>query len=119
MRLFLRNSIDEILVLENSLLHALLNLASSHTNTIMPGFTHLQVAQPITFGHHIMAWFEMLLRDRDRLIDCRKRTNIMPLKDPAALAGTSFKPKRKIVAKRLGFDQLTHNSLDGVSDRDF
>ena len=118
MRLFLRKSIDEILALEASLLHSLLNLASSHTNTIMPGFTHLQVAQPVTFGHHIMAWFEMLLRDRDRLIDCRKRTNVMPL-GSAALAGTSFKPKRKIVATRLGFDQLTRNSLDGVSDRDF
>ena len=114
----IRDSIDEILMLENSLLHSLLNLAGSHTNTVMPGFTHLQVAQPITFGHHIMAWFEMLLRDRDRLIDCRKRTNILPL-GSAALAGTSFKPDRKLVAERLGFDDVTRNSLDAVSDRDF
>lgn len=117
-RLFLRNEIDEILDLETALLSSLLELASKHAAVPMPGFTHLQAAQPVTFGHHMMAWFEMLLRDRERLTECRKRTNIMPL-GSAALAGTPFKPKRRWLAKVLGFDGISRNSLDAVSDRDF
>ena len=117
-RLFLRNEIDEILDLETALLSSLLELASKHAAVPMPGFTHLQAAQPVTFGHHMMAWFEMLLRDRERLTECRKRTNIMPL-GSAALAGTPFKPKRRWLAKLLGFDGISRNSLDAVSDRDF
>ena len=117
-RLFLRNEIDEILELETALLSSLLELASKHAAVPMPGFTHLQAAQPVTFGHHMMAWFEMLLRDRERLTECRKRTNIMPL-GSAALAGTPFKPKRRWLAKVLGFDGISRNSLDAVSDRDF
>ena len=117
-RLFLRNEIDEILDLETALLSSLLELASQHAAVPMPGFTHLQAAQPVTFGHHMMAWFEMLLRDRERLTECRKRTNIMPL-GSAALAGTPFKPKRRWLAKLLGFDGISRNSLDAVSDRDF
>ena len=117
-RLFLRNEIDEILDLETALLSSLLELASKHAAVPMPGFTHLQAAQPVTFGHHMMAWFEMLLRDRERLTECRKRTNIMPL-GSAALAGTPFKPKRRWLAKLLDFDGISRNSLDAVSDRDF
>src|SRR5699024_5846638 len=85
---------------------------------IMPGFTHLQTAQPITFGHHLMAWFEMLARDSERLTDCRRRVNILPL-GAAALAGTTFPIDRAYTAELLGFDTLTENSLDAVSDRDF
>jgi argininosuccinate lyase len=84
----------------------------------MPGFTHLQAAQPITLGHHLMAWFEMLKRDRDRLLDCRKRVNHLPL-GAAALAGTPYLPDRNLVAQLLGFDDVCENSLDAVSDRDF
>ena len=117
-RLFLRNAIDELLDLETALLSSLLDLASRNAAAAMPGFTHLQAAQPVTFGHHMMAWFEMLLRDRERLIECRRRTNVMPL-GSAALAGTPFKPKRRSLAKFLGFDSISRNSLDAVSDRDF
>jgi len=117
-RLFLRNAIDELLDLETALLSSLLDLASRNAAAPMPGFTHLQAAQPVTFGHHMMAWFEMLLRDRERLIECRRRTNVMPL-GSAALAGTPFKPKRRSLAKFLGFDSISRNSLDAVSDRDF
>ena len=117
-RLFLRNAIDEVLDLETALLSSLLDLASHNVAVPMPGFTHLQAAQPVTFGHHMMAWFEMLLRDRERLIECRRRTNVMPL-GSAALAGTPFKPKRQRLAKFLGFDSISRNSLDAVSDRDF
>ena len=117
-RLYLRDAIDEIISLEGQLLEAIANLAEQHTDTIMPGFTHLQAAQPITFGHHLMAWLEMLLRDRDRLRDCRKRLNQLPL-GAAALAGTPYKPDRAYVAKQLGFDGICENSLDAVSDRDF
>ena len=84
----------------------------------MPGFTHLQAAQPITFGHHLMAWFEMLKRDRDRLLDCRKRVNQLPL-GAAALAGTPYLPNRNLIAQLLDFDGVCENSLDAVSDRDF
>ena len=117
-RLFLREAIDDLLDLETALLSSILDLASQNAAVPMPGFTHLQAAQPVTFGHHMMAWFEMLLRDRERLVECRKRTNVMPL-GSAALAGTPFKPKRQLVAKLLGFNAISRNSLDAVSDRDF
>ncbi len=117
-RLYLRDAIDRLLQAETELLHAIIDLAEQHTQTIMPGFTHLQAAQPITFGHHLMAWYEMLLRDRERLSDCRKRVNKLPL-GAAALAGTPYKPDRASVAAALGFDGICNNSLDAVSDRDF
>jgi argininosuccinate lyase len=97
---------------------AILDLAEREAATPMPGFTHLQVAQPITFGHHMLAWFEMLVRDAQRLQDCRRRVNVMPL-GAAALAGTSFPIDRACTAKLLGFDAPAENSLDAVSDRDF
>ncbi len=117
-RLFMR---DEILICQQLIRqfqHGLLDLASEHSNTIMPGFTHLQVAQPITFGHHMLAWFEMLERDHSRLADCAKRMNIMPL-GSAALAGTSYPLDREYSASLLNFDAPSRNSLDAVSDRDF
>ncbi|MEQ1526196.1 MAG: argininosuccinate lyase [Gallionella sp.] len=117
-RLYLRSAIDDLLVLIKALQSALLNLATQHTHTIMPGFTHLQVAQPISFAHHLMAYFEMLKRDAERLQDCRKRVNRLPL-GAAALAGTSYPIKREMVAELLGFDGVCENSLDAVSDRDF
>ncbi len=117
-RLFLRDAIDDLLALETDLLGALLDLAERHADTVMPGFTHLQPAQPITFGHHLLAWFEMLQRDRERLRDCRKRVNVLPL-GAAALAGTTFPIDRQMVADALGFDAVAENSLDAVSDRDF
>jgi argininosuccinate lyase len=117
-RLYLRDSIDAIIGLLHTLQHALLDLADKHTNTIMPGFTHLQVAQPVVFGHHLMAYFEMLKRDAGRLTDCRKRVNRLPL-GAAALAGTSYPVDREMVARQLGFDGVCENSLDAVSDRDF
>ncbi len=117
-RLYLREAIDELIQLETSLMTALIDLAEQHTATVMPGFTHLQAAQPVTFGHHLMAWFEMLWRDRQRLIDCRARVNVLPL-GAAALAGTPYKPNRQMVADALGFDAVAENSLDAVSDRDF
>jgi len=97
---------------------ALLKLADEHTDTVMPGFTHLQVAQPVSYAHHLMAYFEMLARDAQRLADCRKRVNRLPL-GSAALAGTTFPIDRIMVAKALGFDGVCDNSLDAVSDRDF
>jgi argininosuccinate lyase len=117
-RLYLRSEIKHI---DNQIMRlqtAILDLAEQHADTIMPGFTHLQVAQPITFGHHLMAWFEMLVRDRERLQDCCKRVNIMPL-GAAALAGTSYPINRSITADLLGFSRPSANSLDSVSDRDF
>jgi len=117
-RLYLRSAIDDLLALIKGLQCALLDLASQHTDTIMPGFTHLQVAQPISFAHHLMAYFEMLKRDAERLQDCRKRVNRLPL-GAAALAGTSYPIKREYVADLLGFDGVCENSLDAVSDRDF
>ena len=117
-RLYLRDEIDELLILESELLTALVDQAEAHADTIMPGFTHLQPAQPVTFGHHLLAWFEMLYRDRERLIDCRKRVNVLPL-GSAALAGTTFPIDREAVANELGFDAVAENSLDAVSDRDF
>ena len=117
-RLYLRHAIDELLALIKALQHALLDLAEPHTHTIMPGFTHLQVAQPVSFAHHLMAYFEMLKRDAERLRDCRKRVNRLPL-GAAALAGTSYPIKREYAAELLGFDGVCENSLDAVSDRDF
>ena len=117
-RLHLRSSIDGLVEQQGQLMTALTDLAESNADTIMPGFTHLQAAQPITFGHHLMAWFEMLRRDRDRLLDCRKRLNQLPL-GAAALAGSPYKPNRALVAELLGFDGVCENSLDAVSDRDF
>jgi argininosuccinate lyase len=118
MRLYLRSEIDRIDQQIKQLQNAILGLAEREADTIIPGFTHLQVAQPITFGHHMMAWFEMIERDHERLMDCRKRVNIMPL-GSAALAGTSFPLDREYTARLLGFERPTRNSLDGVSDRDF
>jgi len=117
-RLYLRDAIDELLVLETNLLQAIVDLAAQHTETVMPGFTHLQAAQPITFGHHLMAWFEMLSRDRERLREARGRVNQLPL-GAAALAGSPYRPDQAFVATALGFDGICENSLDAVSDRDF
>ena len=117
-RLYLRDEIDAILEREEALLAALLDQAERHRATVMPGYTHLQGAQPVTFGHHMLAWFEMLLRDRDRLFDCRARVNVLPL-GAGALAGTTFPIDRQSVADELGFDAVAENSLDAVSDRDF
>ncbi|WP_430229485.1 argininosuccinate lyase [Nitrosomonas communis] len=117
-RLYLRASIDEITHLIQSLQRALLDLAEQHIETVMPGFTHLQVAQPVSFGHHLMAYYEMLGRDIARLLDCRKRVNKLPL-GAAALAGTSYPIDREMVAHLLGFEGICLNSLDAVSDRDF
>jgi argininosuccinate lyase len=117
-RLWLRDEIDVILARLGDFQRALLDLAAQHTDTAMPGFTHLQVAQPVTFGHHLLAYFEMAQRDRERLVDCRRRTNRLPL-GAAALAGTSFPIDRQFVAEQLGFEAVCENSLDAVSDRDF
>ncbi len=117
-RLYLRAAIDHLQTLIKNLQRALLDLADSHTETVMPGFTHLQVAQPVSFAHHLLAYVEMLTRDAQRYADCRKRVNRLPL-GAAALAGTSFPIDRQMVAKELGFDGLCENSLDAVSDRDF
>jgi argininosuccinate lyase len=118
LRLWLRAQIDEIRDSIAALEQALLAQAERHAALVMPGFTHLQVAQPVTFGHHLLAYVEMLERDRDRLADCRRRVNRLPL-GAAALAGTSFPIDRRRVARELGFDGLCENSLDAVSDRDF
>ena len=117
-RLYVRAAIDDIDLLLRALRAALLDLAEQHADTIMPGFTHLQVAQPITFGHHMMAYVEMFGRDAERMQDCRKRVNRLPL-GAAALAGTTFPIDRRQVATALGFEDVCHNSLDAVSDRDF
>src|SRR3990170_5545664 len=117
-RLYLRDEIDAIDAELKRLQGALLDMAEREAETVLPGFTHLQVAQPVTFGHHLLAWFEMLVRDRERFSDCRKRVNIMPL-GAAALAGTSYPIDRLHTAKALGFDAPAENSLDAVSDRDF
>ena len=118
LRLWLRNEIDEIGTRITALQRALLEQARRHAGLIMPGFTHLQVAQPVTFGHHLLAYVEMLGRDRERLAQVRSRVNRMPL-GAAALAGTSFAIDRGRVARELGFEALAENSLDAVSDRDF
>ncbi|MGI6120057.1 MAG: argininosuccinate lyase [Desulfosporosinus sp.] len=118
LRLYLREEIDEIKGLMVKLLETLLNLAEEHLETWMPGYTHMQKAQPITFAHHMMAYVQMFLRDLGRLKDTRKRLNISPL-GSGAMAGTTFPLDRAKVAQELGFDGVTLNSLDGVSDRDF
>lgn len=118
LRMYLRDEAKEI---SEMLLHTqktLINLAKQHTETIMPGYTHLQKAQPITLAHHLMAYFEMFYRDSDRLSDCVRRMNVMPL-GSGALAGTTYPLDRESVAEELGFSGVTENSLDGVSDRDF
>jgi argininosuccinate lyase len=118
MRLYLRAAIDQALAAIRSVQKALLELADKHAETVMPGYTHLQPAQPVSYGHHLLAYFEMLARDTQRLADCRKRVNRLPL-GAAALAGTSFPIDRMMVAKGLEFDGVCENSIDAVSDRDF
>ena len=118
LRLYLRDAIDATCSAIHQLQTALVDIAEREVASVMPGFTHLQVAQPVTFGHHMLAWFEMLQRDRARFIDCRKRVNSMPL-GSAALAGTSYPIDRAYTARVLGFDGPAENSLDAVSDRDF
>ena len=117
-RLWLRAEIDLAIDLLRQLRHNLAGLAKAHAHTILPGFTHLQVAQPVTFGHHLLAYAEMFARDAERLNDCRKRVNRLPL-GAAALAGTTYPIDRERVAATLGFDDVCRNSLDAVSDRDF
>jgi len=117
-RLYLRDEIDAIAKELTRLQQGLLQVAEANADTIMPGFTHLQTAQPVTFGHHLLAWFEMLQRDYGRLMDCRKRVNQSPL-GAAALAGTTYPIDRAYTAQLLGFEAPTENSLDSVSDRDF
>jgi argininosuccinate lyase len=117
-RLWLRGEIDGLSTLFVELQRALVELAAQHADTVMPGFTHMQVAQPVSFAHHLLAYVEMFARDAERLADVRKRTNRLPL-GAAALAGTSYPLDRERVAKTLGFDGVCQNSLDAVSDRDF
>ena len=117
-RLWLRHEIDRIVGLLNGLQHALVELAERHGSTVMPGFTHMQVAQPVTFGHHLLAYAEMFERDRARMLDARTRVNCLPL-GAAALAGTTYPINRAMVAEKLGFESVAENSLDAVSDRDF
>lgn len=117
-RLYLRSAIDAIITLLKNLCNALADLAEKNYDTILPGFTHMQVAQPVTFGHHLLAYAEMFFRDIERMRDCRKRVNRLPL-GAAALAGTTFPIDRLRVAKTLGFEDVCRNSLDAVSDRDF
>ncbi|HPU78821.1 argininosuccinate lyase [Accumulibacter sp.] len=117
-RLYLRDATDDIVALLTEFQRRLLNLAEQEAATALPGFTHLQVAQPVTFGHHLLAYFEMTRRDSERFTDCRRRINRLPL-GAAALAGTTYPIDRKLVADLLGFDGVCENSLDAVSDRDF
>lgn len=117
-RLYLREAVDGLMLQQRQLMEGLVNLAELEADTIMPGFTHLQTAQPITLGHHLLAWFEMLMRDLERFIDLRRRINRMPL-GSAALAGTSYPIDRALTASLLGFEAVCENSLDAVSDRDF
>ncbi len=118
MRMYLKDQTDEIVSLVKELALAVINKAEGHKATILPGYTHLQRAQPITFGHHLMAYVMMLLRDISRLEDCKKRTNVSPI-GSCALAGTTFDTDRFLEAELLGFDSVAQNSIDGVSDRDF
>ncbi len=117
-RLYLRDEIDNLVLDAEKIKQALLLVAEKNLDTIMPGYTHLQKAQPITLAHHLMAYYEMFKRDKERLLDCRKRLNSMPL-GSGALAGTTYPLDRNFVAEKLGFESITVNSLDGVSDRDF
>ncbi len=118
LRLWLREAIDDLVQRLGSTQGALLDLAESHRGAVLPGYTHLQRAQPILFAHWCLAYFEMLSRDRERLADCRKRVNVLPL-GSAALAGTSYPIDRESVARELGFERVSRNSIDAVSDRDF
>ncbi len=118
LRLWLRGEIDKLALLLAAMQHALVALAAAHTDTVMPGYTHMQVAQPVSFAHHLLAYVEMFARDAERLADVRKRVNHLPL-GAAALAGTSYPLDRELVARLLGFDAVCQNSLDAVSDRDF
>ena len=118
MRLYLRDGLDTLCQSLTALQNTLVKLASEEAATIMPGYTHMQSAQPVTLGHHLLAWNEMLQRDYERMQDCRKRINISPL-GAAALAGTSYPIDREMTATELGFDGVAVNSLDAVSDRDF
>lgn len=117
-RLWLRGEVDEIGVLLNELQKALVDVAEQNADVILPGFTHLQVAQPVAFGHHLLAYVEMFARDAERMVDLRRRINRLPL-GSAALAGTSYPLDRERVARTLGFEAVSQNSLDAVSDRDF
>lgn len=118
LRMYLREELDSIAEMVKELRLVILEIAKKNLGTIMPGYTHLQKAQPITLAHHVMAYYEMFRRDGERLLDCRKRLNVMPL-GSGALAGTTYPLDRDFVAEKLGFDGITQNSLDGVSDRDF
>ncbi len=118
LRLYLRDESDKLIEMIKDTMVALLKISEENLDTIMPGYTHLQKAQPVTFAHHVMAYFHMLARDLDRLKDCRKRINVMPL-GSGALAGTTYPLDREFVAEKLGFGGVTKNSMDGVSDRDF
>ena len=117
-RLYMRDAMDAIDHELQRLMQGMLTLASRHTHAIMPGFTHLQTAQPVSFGHHVMAWYEMMMRDAGRLRDCRSRMDVMPL-GAAALSGTSYAIDRLYSCELLGFAMPAENSLDAVSDRDF
>ena len=117
-RLWLRDEIDGLLALLRELQLALVQVAQGHVDVIMPGLTHLQVAQPVSFAHHLLAYVEMFARDEERMIDVRRRTNRLPL-GSAALAGTTYPIDRHITAELLGFERPAENSLDAVSDRDF
>ena len=117
-KLYLRNQIEEIVELVKGLVEVICSKAEENAETVMPGYTHLQRAQPITFGHHLMAYAEMMLRDLSRLQDCYARANVMPL-GSGALACTTYPIDREYTKELLGFDAVTHNSLDGVSDRDY
>ena len=118
LRMYLRDEVDEISEMLKNTMKTVLDIAEKNIDTIMPGYTHLQKAQPVTAAHHFMAYFQMFSRDLDRLADCRKRINIMPL-GSGALAGTTYPLDREFVAEKLGFSGVTRNSMDGVSDRDF
>jgi len=118
LRMYLNIKIDEILKNITSLQKNIIKQAEKHISSIMPGFTHLQIAQPVTFGHHLMAWYEMLERDCSRLVDTKNRMSVLPL-GSAALAGSRYKINRSLLAKKLGFQSLSRNSIDAVSDRDF
>jgi len=117
-RMYLMDAMQEIDVLLRELLKTICDLAEQHLDTVMPGYTHMQRAQPVTFGHHLMAYTQMFLRDLDRLADCKRRTNVMPL-GSGALAGTTHPIDRQMVCDLLHFDSVTLNSMDGVSDRDY
>ena len=117
-KLYLRHEVEEIISLLKDLIKVIASKAKEYYDTVMPGYTHLQRAQPITFGHHLLAYGEMFLRDLSRLQDCRKRMNINPL-GSCALAGTTYPIDRHMTSELLGFDAPTNNSLDGVSDRDY